>query len=109
MVKESDRPHAPHRRTRGKWIALALAILVNLAFVGVLVFSVTWRNPPTPAVSAELYAPPVRTPPKPEPKPEPPKPEPPKPEPPKAEPPKPEPPEPPKPPPKVEKPDPDEA
>jgi colicin import membrane protein len=109
MVKERDRPPQPRRRRSGKWIALALAILVNLAFVGVLVFSVTWRNPPAPAVSAELYAPPVRTPvpPKPEPpKPEPPKPEPPKPEPPKPEPPK---PEPPKPPPKVEKPDPHEA
>ena len=78
MVKERDRPPQPRRRTNGKWIAMALAILVNLAFVGVLVFSVTWRNPPAPAVSAELYAPPVR-PPAPA-KPEPPKPEPPKPE-----------------------------
>lgn len=104
MVKERDRPPQPRRRSSGKWIALALAILVNLAFVGVLVFSVTWRNPPAPAVSAELYAPPVRTPVPP--KPEPPKPEPPKPEPPKPEPPK---PEPVKPPPKVEKPDPREA
>lgn len=96
MVRERDRPQQPRRRMSGKWIALALALLVNLAFVGVLVFSVTWRNPPAPAVSAELYAPPVRTPPKPEPpKPEPPKPEPPKPEPPKPEPPKPEPPKPP--------------
>ena len=116
MVKDRDRPHDPRRRAQGKWIALALAVLVNLAFVGVLVFSVTWRNPPAPAVSAELYAPPVRAPappkpepprpepPKPEPKPEPPKPEP-KPEPPKPEPP----PDPPKPPPPVEKPDPREA
>ena len=104
MVSERDRPPQPRRRNSGKWIALALAILVNLAFVGFLVFSVTWRNPPAPAVSAELYAPPVRTP---APvKPEPPKPEPRKPEPPKPDPPK---PEPPKPPPKVEKPDPHEA
>ena len=114
MVSERDRPPQPRRRTSGKWIALALAIVVNLAFVGFLVFSVTWRNPPAPAVSAELYAPPVRTPApaKPEPvKPEPPKPEPRKPDPPKPEPPKPEPskPEPQKPPPKVEKPDPHEA
>ena len=103
MVRERERPQQPARRMSGKWIALVLAVLVNLAFVGVLVFSVTWRNPPAPAVSAELYAPPARTPPKPEPpKPEPPKPEPPKAEPPKPEPPKPEPPkpEPPKPPPK---------
>lgn len=109
MVSERDRPPQPRRRTSGKWIALALAILVNLAFVGFLVFSVTWRNPPAPAVSAELYAPPVRTPTpaKPEPpKPEPRKPDPPKPEPPKSEPSK---PEPQKPPPKVEKPDPHEA
>lgn len=96
MAKDRDRPHDPRRRTKGRWTALALAILVNLAFVALLVFSVTWRNPQAPVVSAELYAPPARTPPKPEPKPEPPKPEPPKPEP-KPEPPKPEPkPEPPK-------------
>ena len=69
MVRDLDRPPQARGRTNGKWIALALAVLVNLAFVGVLVFSVTWRNPPAPAVSAELYAPPVRTPapPKPEP------------------------------------------
>ena len=108
------RPPQPRRGSSGKWLALALAVLVNLAFVGVLVFSVTWRNDPAPALSADLYAPPVR---KPDPKPEPRKPDPPKPEPPKPEPPKPEPkpdPEPPKPepkpePPKVEKPDPREA
>lgn len=123
MVTLQDRPPQPRRRMSGKWLALALAILVNLAFVGVLVFSVTWRNTPAPAVSAELYAPPARAPSKPEPpKPAPPKPEPEKPEPPKPEPPKPEPekpeppkPEPPKPepvkppPPKVERPDPREA
>ena len=108
----ADSTHAPHRRRRvkGRWIALALAILVNLAFVGVLVFSVTWRNPPPVGVTAELYAPPPKLEPrKPEPeapKPEP-KPEPPKPEPPKPEPPKPEPkPEPPKPEPKPEPPKP---
>ncbi len=104
MVSERDRPPQPRRRSNGKWIALALAVLVNLAFVGVLVFSVTWRNPPAPAVTAELYAPPVRAPSPP--KPEPPKPEPPKPDVPKPEPPK---PEPLKPPPKAEKPDAHEA
>ncbi len=88
MARDRDRPHQPRRWVKGKWIALALAVAVNLAFVGVLVFSVTWRNPPAPAVSAELYAPPSTTPVS---KPEPPKPEPPKPEPPKPEPPKPEP------------------
>jgi colicin import membrane protein len=111
MAKFRDRrPHV--RRPHGKWIALGLAILVNLLFVAVLVFSVTWRNPPATPVSAELYAPPPRVakpePPKPEPKPEPPKPEP------KPEPPKPEPqlakPEPkPEPLPKLEKPDPREV
>jgi colicin import membrane protein len=94
MARDGFRPHR-RRRVKGRWIALALAILVNLAFVGVLVFSVTWRNPPPAGVVAELYAPPAKTPepprppPKPEPKPAPPKPEPPKPEPPKPEPPKP--------------------
>jgi colicin import membrane protein len=111
MPKLRDRrPHV--RRTPGRWIALGLAILVNLLFVSVLVFSVTWRNPPATPVTAELYAPPARVPkpepPKPEPKPEPPKPEP------KPEPPKPEPqlakPEPrPEPLPKLEKPDPREV
>ncbi|MGE5667574.1 MAG: hypothetical protein ACM338_05215, partial [Betaproteobacteria bacterium] len=42
---------------RGKWIALILALVVNLLFVGVLVFSVSWQNRPPPAVTAELYAP----------------------------------------------------
>ena len=110
MAKLRDRrPHV--RRTPGRWIALGLAILVNLLFVAVLVFSVTWRNPPATPVSAELYAPPPRVPkpepPKAEPKPEPPQPEP-KPEP-KPEPqlPKPEPR--PEPLPKLEKPDPREV
>jgi colicin import membrane protein len=108
MVRE-HRPPQPSRHAHGKWKALVLAVVVNLAFVGVLVFSVSWRNPKPEAVTAELYAPagkstpppvaepprPVVEPPKPEPpKPEPPKPEPPKPEPPKPEPPKPEPPKP---------------
>lgn len=116
MPTQRDRPPQPRRRDNGKWLALALAVLVNVAFVGVLVFSVSWRNEPAPALSADLYAPPTR---KPDPKPEPPKPEPPKPDPPKQEPPKPEPPkpeakpEPPKPvppkPPPVEKPDAREA
>ena len=71
-----DRP-APPRRPRGKWTALILAICVNLLFVGVLVFSVSWRNRTPETVSAELYAPPPPAPvvpkvqPKPQPKPEP--------------------------------------
>ena len=96
MVKDRVRP-PQGRGVEGRGIALGLAILVNLLFVAVLVFSVTWRNEPPAAITAELYAPPVKSPaPKSEPKPEPPKPEPepPKPEPPKPEPPKPEPPKP---------------
>ena len=58
----SDRPHRP-RRPRGKLIALALAIAVNLVFLGVLIFSVTWQNRPPQAVTAELYAPPTKAPP----------------------------------------------
>jgi len=94
-------------RLRGKWLALSLAIFVNLLFVGVLVFSVSWQNRRPEPVSAELYAPVEKAvkpptpviPPKPEPKPEPPPPPPPEP--------KPEPPKPPEP--KVVKPDPREA
>jgi colicin import membrane protein len=52
-----DRP-ARARRPRGRLIALVLAITVNLLFVGVLVFSVTWQNREPAAVTAELYAPP---------------------------------------------------
>jgi colicin import membrane protein len=112
LMSPHDRP-ARARITRGKWTALMLALFVNLLFVGVLVFSVSWQNRTPQAVTAELYAPP---PPQPrvvaqlQPKPVPPQPKPvppqPKPEPP---PPKPE-PVPPKPVPKppepvVEKPD----
>jgi colicin import membrane protein len=53
-----DRP-ARAGRVRGKWIALVLALVVNLLFVGVLVFSVSWQNRPPSAVTAELYAPPT--------------------------------------------------
>ncbi|HVE51008.1 MAG TPA: cell envelope integrity protein TolA [Casimicrobiaceae bacterium] len=102
MPRDSGRAPRWDRRVNGRWLALMLAIVVNLAFIGVLIFSVTWRNPPSAIVSAELYAPQPKAPeprkveaPKPEPpkpEPEPPRPEPPKPEPPKPEPPKPEPP-----------------
>lgn len=47
-------------RVRGKWTALLLALFVNLLFVGVLVFSVSWQNRPPVAVTAELYAPPAK-------------------------------------------------
>jgi len=94
-VAPSDRPHRP-RRPRGKLIALALAIAVNLVFLGVLIFSVTWQNRPPQAVTAELYAPPTKAPPAetppppPQPKPAPPpEPKPPEPKPPEPKPPKP--------------------
>ena len=90
LTTPHDRP-APPRRPRGKWTALILAICVNLLFVGVLVFSVSWRNRMPETVSAELYAPPPPAPvvpkvqpkpqPKPEPAPPPPKPAPPPPQP----------------------------
>jgi len=83
VMSPRDRP-APARSPRGKWPALILAICVNLLFVGVLVFSVSWRNRTPEAVTAELYAPPppvVQTPrpvvkpqPVPQPPPPPPKP-----------------------------------
>ena len=53
----SDRPQRAHA-SRGKWTALILALVVNLLFVGVLVFSVSWQNRKPEAVTAELYAPP---------------------------------------------------
>jgi len=49
------------RRRPGRKLALVLAILVHLAFVGVLVWSVRWQSRPPEPVTAELYAPPVRS------------------------------------------------
>lgn len=66
----SDRP-AGAARARGKWTALMLALLVNLLFIAVLVFSVSWQNRKPEAVSAELYAPPPVNTPRPQPKVEP--------------------------------------
>ena len=81
LASTPDRPPAT-RRVRGKWPAFVLAVIVNLLFVGVLVFSVSWQNRKPEAVTAELYAPPQpvvplpqpRAEPKPQPAPEPPKP-----------------------------------
>jgi len=66
----SDRP-AGAARARGKWTALMLALFVNLLFIAVLVFSVSWQNREPEAVSAELYAPPPVSTPRPQPKVEP--------------------------------------
>lgn len=67
----SDRPQRA-ADARGKWTALMLALFVNLLFIGVLVFSVSWQNRKPEAVSAELYAPPPVNAPRPQPKVEPP-------------------------------------
>ena len=59
-MRKSDRPRTP-REVTGKWLALALALLVQGAFVAVLIFSVRWQNRKPEPVTAELYAPPART------------------------------------------------
>ena len=59
-MQKSERPRAPRKAT-GQWLALALAILVQLAFVAVLIFSVHWQNRKPEPVSVELYAPPSKT------------------------------------------------
>ena len=41
----------------GQWPALALAIVVHIAFIGVLVFSLRWQNRKPEPVTVELYAP----------------------------------------------------
>jgi colicin import membrane protein len=78
MATLAPSPDRPPRAggARGKWTALVLALFVNLLFVAVLVFSVSWQNRKPEPVSAELYAPPpvapvTRAQPRPEPKPEP--------------------------------------
>ena len=82
-MQKSERPHAP-RKVTGKWLALLLALLVEAAFVAVLIISVRWQNRRPEPVTAELYAPPPKAPvteappprPIPEPQPTPPVPEP---------------------------------
>ncbi len=72
MSRDRVRPPQPARNAPGKWTSLALAIVVNVAFVAVLVFTVSWRNPRPEAVTAELYAPPAKSAPAPAPAVEPP-------------------------------------
>src|SRR5438067_9163847 len=55
----SERPRAP-AKISGRWPALLLAIAVNLAFIGVLFFSIRWQNRQPSPVTAELYAPPTK-------------------------------------------------
>ena len=80
MRGEKRAPDGYAARRPASKVALALAILVHAAFVGVLIWSVRWQSRPPQPITAELYAPPVkvRVPdpepkvePKPEPKPEP--------------------------------------
>lgn len=60
-MQKSERPHAP-RKVTGKWLALLLALLVEAAFVAVLIISVRWQNRRPEPVTAELYAPPPKAP-----------------------------------------------
>ena len=52
----ADRPRAPARLS-GRWPALLLAIVVNLAFIGILFFSIRWQSRPAAPITAELYGP----------------------------------------------------
>lgn len=78
MQRQSHSSNVPKRRA-DFWIALTFAIITNLVFIGLLIISVSWRNPPPVPVVAELYAPPAPEPkplpPPPRPKPVPPPPE----------------------------------
>ena len=49
-------------RTPGGKLALFLAILVHVAFIAVLIWSIRWQSRPPEVITAELYAPPVRAP-----------------------------------------------
>ncbi|MEO8487907.1 MAG: TonB C-terminal domain-containing protein [Betaproteobacteria bacterium] len=62
MKGERRAPDSFATRRPGRRLALALAILVHAAFIGVLVWSVRWQVRPPEVISAELYAPPVRAP-----------------------------------------------
>lgn len=104
-MRHDPEPPPAHekRRQPGRLRAIVLAVLVHAAFFALIVFGITWQNPPTAPVQAELWdrlptkqaarppAPPEpKVQPKAEPKPPPPKPPAPKPEEVKPEPPKPD-------------------
>lgn len=59
MAMIADPQAGPRERVRapGRGIAFALAVLVHLAFLGVLIFSIRWQSHAPEPVSAELYAP----------------------------------------------------
>ncbi|MDR0247653.1 MAG: cell envelope integrity protein TolA [Burkholderiales bacterium] len=58
LSHQSPSSDAPGRRA-DFWIALTFAVVANLVFLGLLIFSISWRNPPPVPVTAELYAPPA--------------------------------------------------
>ena len=61
MKGERRAPEAANGRRRpGRTLALVLAILVHVAFLGVLVWSVRWQSRPPAPVTAELYVPPAK-------------------------------------------------
>ena len=78
------------RRQPGRLRAIVLAVLVHAAFFALIVFGITWQNPPSAPVQAELWdklpTKPAVAPPKPAPKPVPPPPKPPEPKPPEPKP-----------------------
>ncbi|MDR0770980.1 MAG: cell envelope integrity protein TolA [Burkholderiales bacterium] len=79
MPSHESPPSGVPRHRADFWRALVFAIVANLIFLGLLVFSVSWRNPPPVPITAELYTPPIPTP-RPPPEPPPKKPTPPPPE-----------------------------
>jgi colicin import membrane protein len=80
MKADPQSAPAERRRSPGRALAIALAVIVHLALLAVLVFSLRWQSSPADPVSAELYAPsnaapaPKPLPPQPEPTPPPPEP-----------------------------------
>lgn len=88
-------PGLEKRRQPGRLRSIVLAVLVHVAFFALIVFGITWQNPPTAPVQADLWSklPPAKAAPRASPPPEP-KPAPkaePKPEPPPVKPPEPKP------------------
>jgi colicin import membrane protein len=55
-VSDQERKTVPKKRS-DFWVAFGFALLANLAFLALIVFSVSWRNPLTTPMSVELYVP----------------------------------------------------
>ncbi len=68
-------PALEKRRQPGRLRAIVLAVLVHVAFFALIVFGITWQNPPSAPVQAELWdklpSTPAATPPAPKPQPKP--------------------------------------